>query len=92
MLAIGAYFLKGSEAISRVNFTENDDYPYSFDDEIEDYLLADHGDYQITFTGPVSNVQAVGVPEPSTWALGAFALACGGWQLTRRRRALRVKA
>jgi peroxiredoxin len=32
------------------------------------------------------------VPEPSTWALGAFALACGGWQLTRRRRALRVKA
>jgi hypothetical protein len=32
------------------------------------------------------------VPEPSTWALSAFALACGGWQLTRRRRALREKA
>jgi hypothetical protein len=32
------------------------------------------------------------VPEPSTWALGAFALACGGWQLTRRRRALRGQA
>ena len=32
------------------------------------------------------------VPEPSTWALGAFALACGGWQLKRRRRALRLKA
>ncbi len=32
------------------------------------------------------------VPEPSTWALSGFALACGGWKLTRRRRALRVKA
>ena len=38
------------------------------------------------------NVGVAPVPEPSTWALGAFALACGGWQLTRRRRALRVKA
>jgi len=37
-------------------------------------------------------INASAVPEPSTWALGAFALACGGWQLTRRRRALRVKA
>ena len=35
---------------------------------------------------------ATPVPEPSTLALGAFALACGGWQLTRRRRALREKA
>jgi hypothetical protein len=37
-------------------------------------------------------LQTAAVPEPSTWALGAFALACGGWQLTRRRRALRLKA
>ncbi len=51
----------------------------------------------ITFTsgalsGQTVTFQAAAVPEPSTWALGAFALACGGWQLTRRRRALRVKA
>ena len=37
-------------------------------------------------------LSASAVPEPSTWALSAFALACGGWQLTRRRRALREKA
>lgn len=37
-------------------------------------------------------LSASAVPEPSTWALGAFALACGGWQLTRRRRTLRGKA
>ena len=41
--------------------------------------------------GETITLQATAVPEPSTWALGAFALACGGWQLKRRRRALGVK-
>jgi hypothetical protein len=45
-----------------------------------------------SLAGETITFQAAAVPEPSTWALGAFALACGGWQLTRRRRALRVKA
>jgi sulfatase modifying factor 1 len=28
----------------------------------------------------------VAVPEPSTWAMGAAGLVCGGWQLLRRRK------
>ena len=28
----------------------------------------------------------VAVPEPSTWVMGAVGLACGGWQMYRRRR------
>ena len=29
----------------------------------------------------------VGVPEPSTWVMGLAGIACGGWQMWRRRRA-----
>jgi len=29
----------------------------------------------------------VAVPEPSTWVMGLAGLACGGWQMVRRRRA-----
>ncbi len=29
----------------------------------------------------------VAVPEPSTWAMGLAGIACGGWQMYRRRRA-----
>jgi hypothetical protein len=29
----------------------------------------------------------VAVPEPSTWMMGLAGIACGGWQLYRRRRA-----
>jgi formylglycine-generating enzyme required for sulfatase activity len=29
----------------------------------------------------------VAVPEPSTWVMGLAGIACGGWQMWRRRRA-----
>jgi hypothetical protein len=29
----------------------------------------------------------VAVPEPSTWVMGLTGIACGGWQMYRRRRA-----
>ena len=29
----------------------------------------------------------VAVPEPSTWVMGLAGIACGGWQMVRRRRA-----
>jgi hypothetical protein len=61
--------------------------------------IASTGFYDQVFTitsgdavGETITLQTAAVPEPSTWALGTLALACGGWQLTRRRRALRVKA
>jgi len=50
----------------------------------------------ITFADPPSNenpfigfrlASSVAVPEPSTWAMGLAGLACGGWQVFRRRRA-----
>ena len=28
----------------------------------------------------------VGVPEPSTWVMGLAGIACGGWEMWRRRR------
>jgi len=29
----------------------------------------------------------VAVPEPSTWVMGLAGIACGGWEMWRRRRA-----
>ena len=31
-------------------------------------------------------LSSVAVPEPSTWAMGLAGLACGGWQMVRRRK------
>ena len=43
-------------------------------------------------SGGVSNVgfrlaSPVAVPEPSTWVMGLVGIACGGWEMWRRRRA-----
>jgi len=78
---------------------------YTSEDPIDGYgtilgrTIASTGFYDQVFTitggsaaGETITLQAAPVPEPSTWALGTLALACGGWQLTRRRRARRVKA
>jgi len=35
----------------------------------------------------VRDGDSVAVPEPSTWVMGAVGIACGGWQMFRRRRA-----
>ncbi len=42
----------------------------------------DQGGYSEGF-----RLAAAPVPEPSTWVMGAVGIACGGWQMFRRRRA-----
>ena len=41
----------------------------------------ENGNFGFRLASPVA------VPEPSTWAMGLAGLACGGWQMYRRRRA-----
>ena len=41
------------------------------------------GDFSIGFR----LASPVAVPEPSTWVMGLAGIACGGWQMYRRRRA-----
>ncbi len=56
---------------------------------LDDYLSSDH-----RFpTGPSVDgrlgfrlASPVAVPEPSTWVMGLAGLACGGWQMVRRRK------
>jgi probable HAF family extracellular repeat protein len=47
-------------------------------------VMAGQGQFNGAPAGWVVNVAAV--PEPSTWAMGAAGLVCGGWQLLRRRK------
>ena len=39
------------------------------------------------FVSPALTMTAAPVPEPSTWVMGLAGIACGGWQMYRRRRA-----
>jgi len=48
--------------------------------------LADPASDENPFNG-FRLASSVAVPEPSTWAMGLAGLACGGWQVFRRRRA-----
>jgi hypothetical protein len=48
---------------------------YSYDPSYEDFIIG------FRLASPVV------VPEPSTWVMGLVGIACGGWQMWRRRRA-----
>jgi hypothetical protein len=39
-----------------------------------------------TFNAATGSISITAVPEPSTYAMALAGLACGGWQMFRRRR------
>ena len=50
------------------------------------YYNSANPDYYDSYLG-FRLASPVAVPEPSTWVMGLAGLACGGWQMVRRRRA-----
>jgi len=73
-LAVGSFDLSAGEGLAATAFGTG---PMTWDGR--QYVVADHGDYQLTITGDVRVV-----PEPSTLALAALALA--GFGVGRRHR------
>ena len=41
---------------------------------------------RIRIDNAIASATVVSVPEPSTWVMGLAGIACGGWQMFRRRR------
>ena len=60
------------------------------------FLLANGNTQELTVLGldstriridnAIASATVVSVPEPSTWVMGLAGIACGGWQMFRRRR------
>ncbi len=60
----------------------NDDGPFDLSSSGSVSYDPSYGDYGIGFR----LASPVAVPEPSTWVMGLAGIACGGWQMWRRRR------
>ena len=67
--------LRGGNWTTLNPFGLSSSFSYSIDPSIESNLIG------FRLASPVA------VPEPSTWVMGLAGIACGGWQMYRRRRA-----
>jgi hypothetical protein len=90
ILAVGSYNLTLEDAVDGVNETTSN-HLKGWDDNANSVFDADHGDYQITWSGDVTMTSDPGtggaVPEPSSLAifgLGALGLIAG--RMGRRKR------